>query len=238
MAVEHFFAVQTDLHRPVEHQRRLGDDDLVGRERIALATEAAAVRRGNDADVRCWHRQRLGEGAVQVVRGLRARVHDQLAVRISQRHRGVLFDRQVRVAFEEEHVIEHMVRAVDRLIDVAELERHGFMHVAVIAVVVNAGLVEGQAIRRRRERAQRFVVDVDQIDRTIRGGLVAGDDGGHRGQPLVQAGQEHARRRGVLVEDVGQGDDPVALLGGDDQIVGPPAHGLGASVLAVLAQLS
>ena len=164
MAVEHFFAVQTDLHRPVEQQRRLGDDDLVV-EGIALATEAAAVRRGNDADVRRRHRQGLGEGAVQVVRGLRARIHDQLAVRIPQCHRGVLFDRQVRVAFEEEHVVEHMVGAVDRLIDVAELERHGLMHVAVIAVFVNAGLVVGQAIRRRREGAQRFVVDVDQIDR-------------------------------------------------------------------------
>ena len=72
VAVEDLLARQADLHRPVEHQRRLRDDDLVV-ERIALAAEAAAVRRGDDADVRGRHRQRLGERAVHVVRRLRAR---------------------------------------------------------------------------------------------------------------------------------------------------------------------
>ena len=53
----------------------------------------------------------------------------------------MLFDRQVRVAFEEEHVVEHMIGAGDRLVDVAELERDDLVDVAVVAVVVNARLV-------------------------------------------------------------------------------------------------
>ena len=110
MAVEDLLARQADLDRPVEHQRRLRDDDLVV-ERIALAAEAAAVGRGDDADVRGRHRERLGERAMQVVRRLRARVDDELAVGILRRDRRVLLDRQVRVALEEEHIVEDAVGA-------------------------------------------------------------------------------------------------------------------------------
>ena len=51
VAVEDLFARERDLHRPPEEQRRLGGDDLVV-ERIGLAAEAAAVGRGDDADLR------------------------------------------------------------------------------------------------------------------------------------------------------------------------------------------
>ena len=84
VAVEHLLARQADLHRPVEQHRRLGDDDLVV-ERIALAAEAAAVRRRDHADVRRRHLERLRERAVHVVRRLRARPEHQLAVGILQR---------------------------------------------------------------------------------------------------------------------------------------------------------
>ena len=178
MAIEHLFAVEADLHRPIEQQGRFGDDDLVV-ERIALAAEAAAVGRGDDADVRRRHRQRLGEGAVQVVRRLRARVDHELAVRVLQRHGRVLFDRQMGIALEEKHIVEDVIGAVDRLIDIAELERHGFVHVAVVAVVVNPRLGMGQAVGGRSEGAERFVLDVDQVDGKIRRGFVLRNDGRH-----------------------------------------------------------
>ena len=79
VAVEDLLAGERDLDRPAEQQRRPGDDDLVV-ERIALAAEAAAVGRGDDADVRRRQRQHLGQRAVQVVRRLRRRGDGQLAV--------------------------------------------------------------------------------------------------------------------------------------------------------------
>ena len=84
MAVEHLLAGEADLHRAIEHQRRLGDRDLVI-EGIALAAEAAAVRRRDHADVRGRHRERFGERAMDVVRRLRARPQHELAVRIASR---------------------------------------------------------------------------------------------------------------------------------------------------------
>ena len=179
MAVEHFLAIEADLHRPIEQQRRLGDDELVI-EGVALAAEAAAVGRGDHADVGRGHRERLRQRAVQVVRGLGAGVDDQLAVRIFQRHRRVLLDRQVRIPLEEEHIVEQMIGGGEGGVDVAELERHRLVDVAVIAVVVNARLVVREAVGRPREGAQRLVCDVDQVDREIGGGFVARDDGRHR----------------------------------------------------------
>ena len=194
MAIEHLFAIEADLHRPIEQQRRLRDDDLVV-EGIALAAEAAAVGRGDDADVRRRHRQRLGERAMQVMRRLRAGIDDELAVRVLQRHGRVLFDRQMRIALEEEHIVEHVIGAVDRLIDIAELQRHGFVDVAVVAVVVDARLGMREAVGGGRERAQRFVLDVDQVDGEIRRGFVARDDGRHR----IADEADFVAAQGVLV---------------------------------------
>ena len=52
-------------------QRGLGYDDFVI-EGIALAAEASAIGSGDDANVRGRHFQNFGEGAMEVVRGLRA----------------------------------------------------------------------------------------------------------------------------------------------------------------------
>ena len=70
----------------------------------------------------------------------------ELAVRIRRRDRGVLLDRQVRVPLEEEHVLEDAVGAGERRVDVAELERHRLVDVAVVAVVVDARLGVREAV--------------------------------------------------------------------------------------------
>ncbi len=50
MTIENFFARQRHLHRTAGDHRKLADDDFVI-ERIALAAKAAAVWRGNHANV-------------------------------------------------------------------------------------------------------------------------------------------------------------------------------------------
>ncbi len=180
MAVEHLLAREADLHRPVEQQRRLRDDDLVV-ERIALAAEAAAVRRGDHADVRRRHAPApsRARGAGSAASG--ARPDHELAVGIHRRDRRVLLDRQVRVPLEEEHVVEHVVGAGERRVDVAELRarracgrcrrRRTRGCAAPACARLSSGLRTCAAARtRRRSRSTRLG----------RGGLVARDDRGHR----------------------------------------------------------
>ena len=101
MAVEHLLARQADLHRSIEQQRRPGDDDLVV-EGIALAAEAAAVRRRDDANVGGRQLERPGQRAVQVV-GVWCSTRHQLAVGIGVATAALL---DGGVALEEEHVVD------------------------------------------------------------------------------------------------------------------------------------
>ena len=179
MAVEHLFAREADLHGTVEQPRRLCDHNLVV-EGIALAAEAAAVGSRDDSDMRGRHVERLRERPVDVVRRLRARPEHELAVGILRRHCGMLLDRQVRIALIEERVLEHLVCIGERASDVSEFERDELVDVAAIAVLVDARVVVLQAVFGRRERPQRFVLDVDQIERFERSQLVACDDGSDR----------------------------------------------------------
>ena len=161
MAVEHFLARQGDLHRPIQQHRRFGDDDLVV-ERVALAAKPAAVGRRDDANVRGGQLEHLRQRAMQVVRRLGARVDDQLAVRILHADRRVLLERQVGVALEEKQVVEDVIRAGDRRVHVAKLQRDDFVDVALVAVLVDPRRRMGQRLLGRRDRAQRLVLDLDQ----------------------------------------------------------------------------
>ena len=60
---------------------------------------------------------------MHVVRHLGARPERELAVGIDRGDRRVLLDREVRVALEEERVLEDVIGLRQRLVDVAELER-------------------------------------------------------------------------------------------------------------------
>jgi hypothetical protein len=111
---------------------------------------------------------------------LRAAVDDELAVGIAQRDARVLLERQMRVPLEEEHVVEHVIGGGDCLVHVAELQRDDLVDIAFVAVVVNARLRMREAVLRRRERAERLVLDVDEIEGALGGGFVGGNDRGHR----------------------------------------------------------
>jgi hypothetical protein len=184
--VEHFLARQADLHRPAEHERRLGHDELVVAG-IAFAAEAAAVRRRDDADVRRRRLQHARELPVQIVRVLRARLHQELAVALDRSERGLLLHRQVRVALVEEQVLEDVVRIRQRFIDVAELVGLVAVDVAALAVVVDARLGIGEALFGRGDRRQGPVLHVDQLQRLGRGLLVDRDHRGHRVADVAHA---------------------------------------------------
>jgi len=146
-------------------------------------------------DVRRRHRQRLRERAVDVVRRLRTRPEHELAVGILGGDGRMLLDRQMRVALVEEGVFEDAVGAGERPLDVAEPQRHGLVDVSGIAVLVDARLRVREAFFGIVERAQRLVLDVDEVERFERGQLVARD---HRGDRVADEAYAADRER-VLV---------------------------------------
>ena len=133
--------MKRDLDGPPRHHRELGDDDLVV-EGVALAAEAAAVGRGDDADVRGRQLQGFGERAVDVVRRLRGRPERELVVRVEVREGRVLLHRQVRVALVEEDVFADKVGLGEALVEVAEFEVDFLVDVAAVAVIMNARLFD------------------------------------------------------------------------------------------------
>ena len=136
MAVKNFFARQADFYRAVKKERGFGHHDFVI-ERIALASEAAAIRSRDDANMRGRHLQDFGERAMQVVRGLGAGPNGEFAVGIFSRHRGVLLDGEMRAALVEKSVFEDFVFFGETLVDIAEFQGNTLVDVAFIAVLVN-----------------------------------------------------------------------------------------------------
>ncbi len=82
------------------------------------------------------------------------------------------------VALVEERVFEHAIGVAERLLDVAERQRHELVHVTRVAVLVNPRFGVRQAVGGPAERAQRLVHDIDEIERLERGQLVACNHGG------------------------------------------------------------
>ena len=184
--VEHLFPRETDFHRAAEHQGRLRDHRFVVAQ-VALAAEPAAVRSGDDAHVRRGDAQHAREHPVDVVRHLGARPERELAVGVDRRERGMLLDREMRVALEEEQVLENVVRPAKSFVDVAELERLQPVDVAALAVVVDARALGRERLFRRRDRRERPVLHVDQVERFERGELVLRDNRRHRVADVAHA---------------------------------------------------
>jgi len=64
----------------------------------------------------------------------------ELAFAVHRGDRGVLLDRQVRVALVEKHILEHVVGLGERLVHVAELEGLEAVNVPPLAVALDARL--------------------------------------------------------------------------------------------------
>ncbi len=163
VTVEDLFARQADFYGTVEQERGFRDDDFVI-EGIAFAAEAAAVRRGDNPNVRGRHLQDFGESAMEIVGSLRAGPDSEFAVGIFGSDGGVLLDGQMRAALIEKSVFEDFVGFGEALIDVAELQRDALVDVAFIAVVVDAGSRSGESFFGVGDRGEEFVVDLDQVE--------------------------------------------------------------------------
>jgi len=197
VALEDLLAVEADLDRPAQLERRLADDDLVV-EDVALSAEAAAVGTGDHADVGRRDLQHLGQRAVHVVRGLRAGPERQFAVAVDAADRGVLLDREVGVALEEKGVVEDLVSILQGLVHVAEVEAGALVDVTLLAVLVDPWLGVPQRLLRGGDRAKRFVVDLDQLDRLAGRLLVPGD---HRGDGVTDVAHLFAAERLLVLAD-------------------------------------
>ena len=194
VAVEHFFARQRDLDRTTRDHRELRDDDLMA-ERIALAAEAAAVRRGDDADARGRELEHFGQRPVHVMRRLGAAPQRELAVGGPLRHGRVLLHRQVGVALVEEQVLAHQVSPREARLHVAELEVNELVEVAAVAVVVDAGLGVGDGVLGVGDGAQRLVLDGHEVERRSRDVFVHG----RHGRDRIADEPDLVRRERVLV---------------------------------------
>ncbi len=194
VAVEHLFARERDLHRAPRHHRELRDGDLVA-ERIALAAEAAAVRRGDDADAGGRELEHLRQRAVHVVRCLGAAPQGELAVGGPLRHGRMLLHRQVGVALVEEQILAHQVGPREARLHVAELEVNEFVEVAAVAVIVDAGLGVGDGVLGVGDGAQRLVLDGNEVERRGCDVFVDGRHGRHR----IADESDLVRRERVLV---------------------------------------
>ena len=128
----------------------------------------------------------------------------------------MLFHGQVRVALEEEHVLPHQRGRREGRLHVAELERHVLVNVRSVAVLVDPHLGMGERLLDRHQRAQRLIVDLDQlrgslgcllVHRRHRGDRVAhhADLGAAEGLLVLGHGEDAELHRG----QVGPRDDRV-----------------------------
>src|SRR3989338_1693410 len=154
VAVENLFARETNLDRAARHHRQLRDDDLM-LEGIALASEAAAARRGDDADVAGRKPQHLGQRAMEIVGVLRGTPQRQLAVGTELGDAGMLLQRKMRAALVESNILADEVGLGEARLDIAELVGLPPMDVAVFSVVMDARLGGIELLFDRANRFQR-----------------------------------------------------------------------------------
>ncbi len=212
--IEDFLAVEADLHRAAEQDRRLRHHDLVVVQ-IALAAEAAAVRAGDHAHVRGRNLQRIGEGAMDIVRHLRGRPERELAFAIHRRDRGVLLDWQMRIALVEEQILENVVGLGERFVHVAELEGLKAVDIALLAVALDARLGRRERLLGIGDGLERLVLDVDEIERLERGLLVAGD---HRGDRVAHVAHALRRERVLVLRHRQDPEGDRKILAGEHEV--------------------
>src|SRR6266481_9372309 len=123
MTIKNLFACQANLDGPIEHESGLCYNDFV-MERITFSSETSAIGRGDHANMRSRHFQHFGEGAMDVMGGLRAGPDRQLSLRILDGDRSVLLDGEMGVPLEEKNVLENFVCFGETFFHVAKLQRH------------------------------------------------------------------------------------------------------------------
>src|SRR6266566_7911204 len=121
VTIENFLARKCYLHRPSCHHCKLADHNLVI-ERIALAAKAAAVWRGDHANVTGRQLRDLAERAMNIVRRLRRTPERQLVIRIEITDSRMLLHRQVGIALVEESILANQVSFRKAFLDIAKFQ--------------------------------------------------------------------------------------------------------------------
>ena len=116
------------------------------------------------------------------------------------RHAGVLLQRQVRAALVKRDVFANEVGLGKACLHVAEFVDLSPMDIAVFAVIMDTRL--GRVERRldRGDRREKFILDVNQIQRFGGHVLIHCGDGGHR----VSHHADLANRQGMFIFADGQ----------------------------------
>ncbi len=209
--VEDLLARPQHLHRAPRQHRELRDAELE-RERIGFSAERAAERGLDHAHARLRQLQHAGERAVHVVRDLRRGPHREHAVRAVLRDGAVRLHRRVGRAVERVLALHHDVGAVDRGVDLAELQVHVLRDVTVLAVLGDCRFGAGQGLVRVEMGLEDRVFDLDQLQRVDGRVLVEGRD---RGDGLADVAHlVHGERR--LVLGPGQDAEFYRQIGADD----------------------
>ena len=138
---------------------------------------------------------------MEVVRRLGARPDGEFAVGVHPREGGVLLNRQMGAALEEEGVFEDLGGLGETLFHVAELECDLLVDVSLVGVVVDLGLGVGEGLLGREDGLQGLVVDLDGHGGFERRILV---DGRHRGDWVADE-PDPVNAEGMLV--LGHGQD-------------------------------
>ncbi|MDW8467691.1 MAG: hypothetical protein RML56_00490 [Burkholderiales bacterium] len=214
MKVEDFLAVEADLDRATEGERRFCDHHLVVRG-VAFAAEAAAVGHRDHAHLRGRKLKHACKLPVEIVRVLRARIEHHPALAFGGGERRMLLDRKMRAAFVKEHVLEDEIGVRERLLDVAELVGLQAVDVPLRAIVVDARRRRSEGLGRARDRRKRPVLHFDVRERLGAGLLVARDD---RRDRVPDVADFSARKRILVLRDRHDAEGNRKRLAREDEV--------------------
>ncbi len=169
MRVKNLFTRQREFHGATGQHRKFACDNFV-RERVGLAAESAADRRGDHANMSARNLQCFFERAMNIVGRLRRAVKREPTIRRKISNARMFFHRQMCVAFVEKHVLAHVLGSFESRLKIAEFERDKFVDIVMIGVRVNLRKFFVERVAHGHDGRERFVRDVNQLKRAL-GGL-------------------------------------------------------------------
>ena len=170
MTIKNFLTRERDFHRASGEHRQFARDDFM-RERVGLAAKAAANRCRDDADAARGQLQSFRQRAMNVMRRLRRTPQRQMSVGRKRRERGMIFEREMRVALIKIILFKNIIRFRKPRVQIAKFQRHHFVNVVMVGMFARMNRVARFVERfvHRHNRRQRFVLDVNELQRAFGG---------------------------------------------------------------------
>src|SRR5215831_3659339 len=162
MTIKDLLARQTDFYGTASDDRQFAHNNFVI-ERIALASKASAVWRGNHAYSTRRHFQHFCHVPVQIVHVLRGSPECEFAIVAVLGQTCMLFQSKMSAAFIEGEVFANVIRFGKACCDTAEFVDLSAMDIAKLSIFMDTRLHHGIRIIDRGDYGQGFVFDVNQI---------------------------------------------------------------------------